>query len=641
MRFKSTFRLFVTVCLLGALVLLVDYRSRFNEKRDSENHLIFDVTMDPVTGIKIVRGGSMIECIKKGDDWFLKEPVRARGNAAEIERIACMLEESRWSECISDEQRKMRGIDLDDYGLESPEVVVTVDTGMRSMTLFIGDEMPMGGGVYARRDHSDEVLVMPVNLMLPDSIESLRERSVLNGNPDETIRLEIEHKGAGFIQLVRQDGVWMIQQPLLARADTIEVQLLLESLYDLKVESFLWDVRTKPESTASLEATLEMAAGARVESCGLAADAVQMRITVWVDGDSLGQELLLGKADPEHAGTVFAKRGENDAIFSVGDDVLQRCGVDLNLLRDRRIFYAVEDDVGYIGLKVGETRLTLERDLSPLSGWRVVEPVQWVAESQMVHELFERISSLSVHSYIEPSVVSVDSTAIAVPQCSVVLRASAPVESESALGDGTLMGGGELFVGGLCDKKECYFAKMGDGNEVFMVQVGAVDWLNRQGTVSPLYYRDRSMLTVKPQNVRRIDVSASSGVYGVERSSTQDWSCVGSEQMVPNLDAIRALMGVMVDLRAVRIEAHNPKSLESYGLAAPFATVTLGLRGEDNIQKTLLLGKQADDELFYAMLRGQDLVFLVSNELVSTLLVPICIDVDSGEAIVQPSAEVE
>ncbi len=633
MKIKSTFRLFVTVCLLGGLVFLVDYRSRVNQKRARESHLIFDVATDPVTGIKIVRGESAIECIKKGHDWFLKEPVRARGNAAAIEQIAAMLEEARWTESISAEQREARGIVLADYGLESPEFMVTVESDIRSMVLFIGDALPMGNSIYARRNHSDEVLIVPASLGsgLPTSIESLRDSSVLHGKPVETVRVEIERKGAGFIQLVRQGGVWMIQQPLSARADAIEVQLLLANLYELKVETYIWDVRTEPLVDSEVAGTLEMASSARIESCGLAADAVQMRITVWVEGDSLGQEILLGKADPDNEGILFAKRGENNAIFGVDDDVLQRCGIDLNLLRDRRIFYAAEEDVGYIELKVGENRLVLERSLKPLSGWNIVDPVQWVADNHEVDELLKRISTLTVHSYLTQPFAKSNAVEIAEQHCSVVLRASAPVEDKSIADGDTLAGGGELVVGGMCDNNECCFAKMADRDEVFVVQVAGVDWLHRQETVSALSYRDRSMLKVNPGHVRRIEISKSSGLYGVERSSTQNWSCVVNKEQIPDIAAIRALLIVTSDLRAVSIEVHNPEGLDVYGLEAPFASITLGLQGEDNIQKSILLGKQSDDGRYYAMVRGQDIVFMVSKDVASKLLAMICVAGDDSK----------
>lgn len=637
MRFKTTFNLFVTVCLLGGLLFLVDYRSRVKQKKENENHLIFDVATDPVIGIKIVSKENKIECIKKGSDWFLKEPVRARGNAAAIERIAAMLEDARWTESISVDQRKLRGLDLGDYGLKSPRFVITVETELRGMVLFIGDELPMGNGLYARRDHSDEVLIVPEKLgrNLPSSIETLRDHSVLHGTPEKTVRVEIERKGAGFIQLVKQNGVWMIQQPLSARADAVEVQLLLKSLYNLKVEKYFWDVRTNPLVASKVKNALDMDASARIESCGLAADAVQMRITVWVSGDSLGQELMLGKADPKNKGTLFAKRGKNDAIFGVKDEILKRCSVDLNLLRDRRVYCLDKDNIGYIGLRAGEKRLILERDLTPLSNWGIVDPVKWDADNKQVNELLDRLGTLTVFSYFPKSTTQSNSVEISEANCSVVLRASAPVKGSLTKGKETPAGGGELLIGGVCKNKECYYAKMADRDEVFMLKASDVDWLQRQKTMSPLFYRNRCMLKVDPKNVSRIDVTTPSETYDVDRISTQNWSCVVNQQSIPDLYAIRNILILTSNLRAVSIVEHNPESLEKYGLDSLFSTVTLGLRGEGNIQKSILIGKQSDEGLYYAMIRGQDIVFMISKDMVSKLLATICIASDSAGAAIE------
>jgi len=640
MKFKTTFKLFVAVCLLGSVVFLVDYRSGVKKIRKAEDHLLFDLSTDTVTGIVIVRNGLEIECVKKGRDWFLKKPVRARADAAEVERIAAMLEMAKWEEHISAEQRELRGLSLDDYGLGSPSTVITVNTDVRSTTVFIGDKVPLGGGLYARRNRSDDVLTLPLELVskLPDSIESLRDRFVLHGTPDETVRLEIARQGAGFIQLVRQNGGWMVQQPFAARADASEIQALLESLYSLKIETFFWDVRSDLRHIPQKDGSLEMASSARIESCGLAGDSVQMRITVWVAGDSLGQELLLGKPDSDQKGAVFAKRGENDAIYSVKDDILETCGCDLNSLRDRTLFSAVESDVGYIELKAGETGLVLVRDAQHNQSWNIAEPVQWEADTQGVNILIKRILSLSVGKYLKQPVDG--DAGFSLPQFTVAIGAAAPGDSEKEDGFNLLAGGGQLIIGGLYDESH-YFAKMDGKDEVFAVAVADMDWLRQPQGVAPLYYRDRTMLAVKPEHVQRISVSTASGECGVERNSEQKWICIGQQKMPAEVDSVKTLLTVISNIRAESIEEHNPKSLKKYGLDAPAVTVTIGLQGEDNIQKSIMLGKPGSSSQHYAMVRGQDLVFPVSSDLAAVFSAPLCVAGAAGTNHVPVANEVE
>jgi hypothetical protein len=550
-----------------------------------------------------------------------------------------MLEMAKWSDSISAEQRKLRGLSLGDYGLDSPSAVVTVNTDVRSTTVFIGDEVPLGHGVYARRNRSDEVLTLPMEVVakLPDSIDSLRDLFVLHGNPDETIRLEIARQGSGFIQLVRQNGCWMIQQPFAARADSSEIQAVLESLYSLKVESFFWDVRSGSKRVPLKDGSLEMASSARIESCGLAGDAVQMRVTVWVAGDSLGQELLLGKSAGDDSGRVYAKRGENDAIYTVKDDIFEICACDLNSLRDRTLFSAVESDVGYIELRSGETGLVLERVTESKQQWKIAEPVHWDADVQGVDRLIKRILLLSVSRYLKQPVDG--DTGFSMPQYRVALSSAAPDDNAKSAADGLLSGGGVLVIGGLYDASH-YFAKMEGKDEVFTIAVSDMDWLRRSQGVSPLQYRDRTMLAVKPAHVRRINISTPVGEYGVELSDKQRWVCSGQQKLQVETNSIVRLLTVVANVRAVSIEEHNPKSLDKYGLDAPAATVTVGLHGEDNIQKSIILGKPDAGRQYYAMVRGQDLVFQVSSDVADAFTSPLCVAV-AGTNSVSVAKEVD
>jgi hypothetical protein len=624
---KTTFRLFLGVCLLGCGLLLVDYHASVRQVRKSENQRIFDLSTEPVTGVSIYREGHQIECVKKGAGWFLQAPVRARGNAAAMERIVALLETAEWEDCITVEQREARELQLSDYGLDPPRATIAVDTRSRRESLFLGDATPLGAGLYARHSLSDSVLTVPVTLAqnLPATIEPLRDRAVLHGSPSQTVRFEIQRQESGFIQLVRQGSTWMIQQPLSGRADSAAVQKLLESLYALRIETFFWDASTAQRPVTTAGGTLEMAASARAESCGLAADSAQVRATVWVEGDSLGQELLLGKPDPDREGTIFAKRGEVDAIYTVSNSILDVCASEVRLLRDRTVFPVVISEIGRIVLTAGESKLALLRETARASGWQVEEPVQWDADNLGVRELSERIAALTVLSYVESPVDALADLGLAPPQFSIVLGSGTPEVSDAdAEPLEILSGGGALLIGALLPGKGARYAKMSDLDEVFLLPVGQLAWLDAS-CVDPLLYRDRTMLALTPDHVRRVTVSSSAGEQGVTRESGRAWSCLGTGQIEPAMDAIERVLFAAANIRAVRIEAHNPKSLEGYGLDAPAATVTFGLRGEDGIQKSLLIGQADEDGRVYAVVRGQDVVFLIPATLAKLLSQPLCV----------------
>jgi hypothetical protein len=629
MTFKTTLRLLVTVCLLAIALLVVECQTREHEARKAESRQVFDLAREPITGIGIARSNLTIECVKKADDWFLNAPVRARGNAAIMGRIGADLEALQWEECITAEQRAARELSLVDYGLDPPHLTVSIDTAQRRQTLHFGDPTPLGTGWYARRGHSDEVLAVPDDIVsaLPDSVDPLRDRALLHGSPAQTVRLEISRSGAGFIQLVRQNGGWMIQQPLAARADAAKVQALLEALYSLRIGSFFWDVKT--DATEALAGTLEMAASARIESCGLASDAAQLRVTVWVEGDSLGQELLLGKADPDRDGEVFAKRGENDAIYTISDAILEKCSCNVNSLRDRRIFSMAESEIAHVVLQLGETKLVLARDGTEPVSWRVVEPVQWDAENASVHDLVEQLLALSVHAYQQDASEGLVSLGLDPPQYAVTLGGAVPVTEGGAVE--SPVPARELHVGALRPERRTRYARIADEEEVFAVEHSQMTWFDA-ACVNPLRYRDRTMLALKATSVRRITVATPQGEHGVERGADQVWACVGATDLVPAVDTIRQILFAVEDVRAVQIEELSPKSLEPYGLELPAVAVTFGIQGDAGIQKSLLIGKSDSQGRVYATVRGQDIVFMIPDALASLFAKPLCVPFADGSS---------
>ncbi len=627
MSFKTTLRLFVCVSVLGAALYWVDVFSSAENSGASKSVRIFDLATAPVTGVTVSRGEHAIECVKKGGDWFLNAPIRARGDEASIERIVAMLESLQWSQRITAEQRETRSLSLSDYGLSPAHASVVVDTPDQRTTLFLGDAIPLGDGIYARLSTSDEVLIVPASVLssLPQSPTPLRDRAILQGSPDKTVRFEIQRRDFGFVQLVRTDRGWVLQQPLTAHANSKVVNELLEALYALRVEQFYWDAqRIESLSDVSIGEVPEVAASARIESCGLAGDAARARVTVWTEGDSLGQDLLFGKPDPDNAGYRFVKRGEVEAIYTIIDSALEACEYDVSVLRDRAVFPTSVSDIGQVLLGVGETKLILSRSLADKGPWSITEPVQWPADHPTIIEVIDRCLALSVSDYLVAPTNSLMDLGLLPPQLTISLKREQVSEAEGVTETPqTLLGGGDLYIGMPLKDGNTRFAKMAGDDEIFTLETSQVEWL-RSDSVTPLGYRERTMFALSPSAIRRVSIATVTGEQGVERNSDGNWVCMGAE--LPRLlpDALEDLLQTAIRVRATQIIAHNPKSLDVYGLEVPRVTITFGLQGEDGIQKSILLGKPDDKGRVFAMVRGQDVVFLISDALAKLLSAPLC-----------------
>ena len=63
----------------------------------------------------------------------------------------------------------------------------------------------------------------------------------------------------------------------------------------------------------------------------------------------------------------------------------------------------------------------------------------------------------------------------------------------------------------------------------------------------------------------------------------------------------------------------NPDDLSKYGLDKPVEVLTIGLSGGEGIRKSLMIGGEAASGGRYAVVQGQDVVFVLSEGIVGKL----------------------
>jgi hypothetical protein len=162
------------------------------------------------------------------------------------------------------------------------------------------------------------------------------------------------------------------------------------------------------------------------------------------------------------------------------------------------------------------------------------------------------------------------------------------------------------------------FAKFDDDPTVFRLAAGAVRSVVAHLT-EPLIYRDRTMLAVSQENVKRLSLLKDGKEEQVVRDDAGVWTASQPATNQANKDAIEDVLFLTANLRALRIESSSPKTLAACGLDNPSRILTLGLTGETGIQKSILIGFRAKTDGVYALIQGEDVVFVLENSLMERL----------------------
>lgn len=614
--FRTTTRLFVLVCVLGLVIWMLE-RRRFQAEPGRERiHKVFEGLGD-TSYVAFERGDMRVVCRRVEGIWKVTVPVAARAEEAEVERILSILDALPRLDVVTPAQRCRRGLTLEDYGLVRPQARVVLGNRLERFEMLVGRMSPLEDSLYIKLGADEDVLETSLDLLeaLPASVEAMRDRRVLRGDVFRTRRIEIQPVSGGFLRIVRAGGAWHLQQPLETRADASRVEGILETLYGLQAESFVWDPGTERDAERTL-VDLENEARSRAETHGLSADMAVARITVWEGREETGRELILGRSPAGDESLVFARRREGNTIYAVPRRILDALTIERHALRDRRLFPFEAGAVRWIGFQREDRKLSLHKDREDC--WRISEPVDWPADSRLVEQWVAKAVRFEVRQFLDAPATNLAAYGLDVPAFSIEMGAGTLGEGRPSETRVDVRGVRLQF--GIPDEQPARaFARLAGGDSVFEVHAEDFSRLVPRLT-DPLLYRDRTMLALAPESVQRVSITRDEEVLGIERASGKRWVAVRPPGAAVAQEVVDDLLLVVSNLRATNVEHYGAADLAPYGLEDSRRMVTLGLRGDEGIQKTLIFGHDASPQSVFAMIQGQDVVFTLDRSLHGLLM---------------------
>lgn len=630
MSLRTTLWLTVLVITLGAIIWVSEEKRRSARYRGEARGQVWTFAAEEVTQLDVQAGDLRAECVRKDHSWFLRVPVQCRADGARIERLLSMLEALPRREIITAQDRSDRNLTLEDYGLRPPQAQFVIRAQDRRRELLVGSRAPIGNLLYVKTSDSDDVIATTFDgtNLVPDSVQMLRDRGILQGDAARISRIEIRHHGVGFVQLAQAGGQWTIQQPVTDRADSARVSRLLDGLFALRVEQFVWDPPLQEDSSErQAVGDAEAQTAARAETYGLVPDTAVARVQVWAAGDPVGKELLLGKPADEKGERVYAKLRDAPSIFTVASNAVALLSPGVDQFRDRNVFAVGADAIRHVTLQQGDRKLVLQRDEA--GAWTISEPLQCMADRLTVDNALTALSRLQVEDFLPETATTFAALGLPGPEYRIRLAASEP-ETPSEPAKTPLRD--TLLVASFAEQATNAYATFDGIGVIFRVNTAPIRLLGPDIT-NPLAFRDRTMLAITPDNVTRITLLKNGVEQSVVRAGTNTWvpSVPASNEI--NRAAIDDLLFLCANLRALGIEADNPPNAASYGLDRSGTVLTLGLRGDEGIQKTLTIGFKARTEGRFAMVQGDDVVFILANRIADDL----SRDLLSPVAVAKPS----
>jgi len=285
--------------------------------------------------------------------------------------------------------------------------------------------------------------------------------------------------------------------------------------------------------------------------------------------------------------------------LAIQREMKQRLGVGadtLDTLEKEAALQVVDEQLSRISkltITSGERQIEL---VQTNNQWQVVRPARWDAEPASIRAILEALSSSVILEFVD-NPTNFQTEQIANAPWIISFSAEAKkhrLRIARPLADGRLM-------------------MQRDDEASFYITDGELPNIPFN---EPLFYRNRTVLQIDPQQIQAITLQTGEKQFRVENVNGQYTTADRTQKPVAN--AVFKLVGELTGLRTEQYIAFNPDSLTTYGLDSPSTRLNITLAGTNMLGQVLLLGDSAKGGR-YAMLQGQPVIFVLPETSVDTL----------------------
>lgn len=591
---RTNWMLLISAVLLGGFILIFERGGENSHQQMQRIRTVFAVYPESVEQIRLERDGVEIECTKSAGIWRLSKPADAPVDSGTVEKMIAGMARVERGELISAKTLRDRNLTPADYGFDAPRARISFKNSRGTFTWLIGRDAPVGKALYVMSEGGGDIISAPQTLLnlVPQDPSWIRDRTIFSGETAAIRGLDLRRTSSGFLQLRQpENNGWIMQQPHAGRADKQAVHELIGKIFSVRIVSFITDEKTD------------------LTAYGLEKPAYDLTLFTQ---DERTQTLQVGSPLPENQELRYAKRVENDTVFTVPSKWVEELEVDSRMMRSRHVIGVQPERITSIRLTLNEQQVELARTNNQ---WQVVRPARWDADPEPVSTLLKALTESSIEEFIDnPS--AAQTAQINEAPWEVVLTAD---RNTNTLRVSTSGADGLRLV------------KYNDEPAIYSTAADIVS----KAFVDPLFYRNRRVLEINPAQIQKITVQHGNTETSVQKTEAGTFTA-GRPGREVRAKALTDLMWALTDLTSERYVDYNPSDLKLYGLDQPQTVLTVALTDTNTVGRMVLLGGKTDDGCF-AMIQGQNIVFVVSEETARTLTCELTVPIEKPtEEITQP-----
>ena len=314
--------------------------------------------------------------------WRMIRPLQARADSLRIVTALQELRTAKVSQFFSDDPKA----DLTALGLEPAALDIWLGTGTNLLTaVHAGKDAPGNAGqIFARRDGWHSVVTTAKEPLAPwrGTVNEFRDPHLLELTaPVAEIEVRADSRENNFTLQQRGSNAWVVAGEKFP-TDADQVTALIRGLAGLRIGigDFVKDAVTGPG----------------LQEYGLTNPPRQITLRAAVgDTNRAIAQLLFGNVSTNQ---IFVKRADEDFVYALALDELNRLPLQGDYFRDRRIWSFSETNVARVTLRQnGKTRELLRTGTNE---WSLAAGSQGIINPPAIEETIHRLGELTAAGWI-------------------------------------------------------------------------------------------------------------------------------------------------------------------------------------------------------------------------------------------------
>lgn len=565
MKFKGTALMAAVFLSLALYYFFVDLPAEKKEKTIQEQaEKLFPFETEKVVELSLVGKDEPISLKREAPhNWKLTLPLSASGDSIEAEAFISEIANLKKTRQVEENPN-----DLSIYGLSSPFLKIHFKfENNKEETLLIGNESPLGGHLYFKRENQTVVMMAASSQSsFKKSVYDFRDKTLLDFSTSSIQGIQVLREN-NPLEFKKTGGVWEISGDIRAQGDNDTIMNFLQAIQFSRVKDF---VNEKPGS---------------LEPYGL--NPPKLKLVLDVEGDE-NQTLSLG--NPKEGKGYFGRINDSKNIILVGTKIFEVLSQKTVEFLDKTLLEFEEKEIQVLSLRSGDETISLIRRGN--GGWDIQNPIKSAADLSTVNSLFFDLKEAQVKEFIKISKDTPESFGLDTPKKSLSLKMKDSKTWTLKLGNQS------------ADGQQVFAQRTGEPT-VFAISKAVVDKLFR----SLHDLRDKKILKFESDEVNKVLIQTPERLFEL-RKNDPEWSLEKPEKInikhIGN-DLIWTLKGLEF---SSKITPTLPAKLS--GLNAP--SFSIHILNKDNKEVAVLkVGKFFDEEQEYLVETG-NLQYRVKNK---------------------------